>query len=519
MQTSYSVTAKPVLIIRLEPLFIFCFALLFNWFFWEEKFGINLFLYTSLLMAYLCWRNFGSFYHKRVMLTSSITFLTGILVITINSDLAKTIHIFSFIISVGFIQEVKLRSIFYAALSVLLKFMVLPKMLNSLFTRISSEHSSLKRSFYYLRLSLIPVLVLVIYLLIFNTANPLFAHYFDAIYSKFLIVVGELSLLRILFFFIGFLTTAGLMLNGSYNGLVLKDELSKKISLTRKKARLPIIHNNISPFKMRSLLNEYRTALILTGLLNLLLLSVNYIDIKALWFGFEVPVSFNLKEFVHSGTYLLILSIIISMIILLYFFRGNLNFYHKRRGLKILSYIWIVQNIVLCISVFLRNYHYITYHGLAYKRIGVAVFLFLTIIGLITLIIKIKEHKSLYFQLKTNGWALYFVLAFLTFFNWDLIIVKHNLSHPNQKDIDVDFYYQLSDKTLPYLYANLARVEEQIEAHKQNEVYYIKTLQIEAFQKQIDHRKNRYLDELGHYTWFSFNMQDMRAKRLLKPIE
>ena len=115
-------------------------------------------------------------------------------------------------------------------------------------------------------------------------------------------------------------------------------------------------------------------ALIVFTLLNLLLLVVNVLDINWIWFDFEVPLEFSLKQFVHEGTYLLIFSILLSMMLVLYFFRSSLNFYPKKKALVVLGKIWIIQNMVLAFSVFIRNYHYIDYHGLAGKRIGVIAF-------------------------------------------------------------------------------------------------------------------------------------------------
>jgi len=85
-------------------------------------------------------------------------------------------------------------------------------------------------------------------------------------------------------------------------------------------------------FKTMGLLNEYRTAVFLFVILNLLLLIVNSIDIYWVWFNFEWNGQY-LKQFVHEGTYLLIFSILLSLILTLYFFRGNLNFLKKNRWL------------------------------------------------------------------------------------------------------------------------------------------------------------------------------------------
>ena len=117
-----------------------------------------------------------------------------------------------------------------------------------------------------------------------------------------------------------------------------------------------------------------------------------------------------------------------------------------------MAYGWISQNGLLAISVGIRNYHYIDYHGLAYKRIGVIFFLALTLFGLGSLFVKIANKKSGYFLWRTNAWAVYGVMVLLALFNWDGIITKHNLNHNTDKDIDIPFLLTLSDKVLPELH-------------------------------------------------------------------
>jgi hypothetical protein len=82
--------------------------------------------------------------------------------------------------------------------------------------------------------------------------------------------------------------------------------------------------------------------------------------------------------------------------------------------------------------VFLRNYHYIDFHGLAYKRIGVIVFLALVLVGLVTLFFKIRDKKSFYHLLRVNAWAVLAAFTGLTTVNWDGLITRYNLSHWNK---------------------------------------------------------------------------------------
>jgi hypothetical protein len=254
-------------------------------------------------------------------------------------------------------------------------------------------------------------------------------------------------------------------------------------------------------------------------MVNALLLAENFIDIKWLWFGFSLPEEFSLKHYVREGTGFLIISILLSMGLLLHYFMRNQNFYPKNQLLKWLSYLWIAQNIILSFSVYMRNSHYIDFHGLAYKRIGVDVFVILTIIGLITLYYKIRKIKSAYFLVRINTWALYIMIVALSCFNWDVKIAEYNLAHWNKGEIDVDFYLQLSDKALPVIYANLDKVKSQIETHKNNKVRWITYLDYDVFMIALENKKNKFLDKYKEHSWLSFNLPARNAYNALATKE
>jgi hypothetical protein len=196
--------------------------------------------------------------------------------------------------------------------------------------------------------------------------------------------------------------------------------------------------------------NENLSGIILFGLLNLLLLVVNILDIDFLWITKSVPEGINYSEFVHQSIELLIASIIVAILIILFYFRGSLNFYNKNTTIKILAYLWIIQNAILIITTASKNQLYINEYSLTYKRIGVAVYLLLSLIGLVTTLIKIYKTKSNWFLFRKNGWAFYTVLVVSCFINWDLLITNFNITH--SKDLDEAYLLSLSNSTLPQLW-------------------------------------------------------------------
>jgi signal transduction histidine kinase len=262
---------------------------------------------------------------------------------------------------------------------------------------------------------------------------------------------------------------------------------------------------------MNPLERERRRAVILLVLVNALLAVVNAIDINWVWFGFQVPEGFSLKQFVHEGTYALIFSILLSMVVVLWYFRGNQNFYQKDPWLKRLALLWVAQNAVLGISVFLRNWHYMSFHGLAYLRIGVIMFLLLMVVGLITLFLKVKERRTLFYLLRVNTWAAFTVLIGLTTVDWDRLIVRVNLEHSNPGEIDIDNYLAMSDKVLPLLYANLDLVEQQMARHRNNRVRWVDHLEPQAFRDALDAKRDRFMERMRSQHWQEWTWADART--------
>ncbi len=124
------------------------------------------------------------------------------------------------------------------------------------------------------------------------------------------------------------------------------------------------------------------------------------------------------------------------------------------------AYAWIIQNGILVISVFLRDYYYIHESGLAYKRIGVIFYLVLVLVGLVTVFWKIHKKKTNYFLLRVNAWAVIVLLVVASTIKWDRLIASYNFSQHKNIVIPVDYMVTLSDEALDLLDQNRVILKE-----------------------------------------------------------
>jgi hypothetical protein len=425
------------------------FTALYNFFFWKENLGLNALIFSALLLCTLLALNPGSRKYTHVKWVVTSTLLTAFMVVWHNSLAAKIAHVVALFVSVGLIYQPTLKTIYMAATSNIAAFIHIPETLKQIWQGMENNHAQVKRVYMRLQVTLVPVVVLCVFYFIYRSANPVFMELSDSFwaqtYTWFGFLFEDISLQRFVFVFFAFVLMIAAFYNPQEQKLVEWEMRQKdKLSRSRKRSLL----ETVSP-KMLSLKQEYYAAVLLISATNVLLLVVNIIDINWIWFGFNYKDVQSLSQFVHEGTYMLILSILLSMVILLYYFRGNLNFYGQNRWLKFSAYCWIIQNGILLISVGIRNYHYIHQFGLAYKRIGVILFLALTLIGLYTFFIKIYDKRSATYLYKYNTWAVFALLVINSFMNWDVYIARYNISRTGP--IDTTFLLSLSDKTLPIL--------------------------------------------------------------------
>ncbi len=363
--------------------------------------------------------------------------------------------------------------------------------------------------YYYL---ILPVFIIGVFMFLYRNSNPIFDGYManafgfigDAFRGLFRHIDGILISLLIL----GAIISSFLFVQFK-SPQVIKADRESQDQLVRHRSNDRLIRN------MLGLKNEWRAGVFLLIALNLLLFFVNTIDVYWVWFNFEWDGNY-LKQFVHEGTYLLILSILISVAIVLYFFRRNQNFYAKSGLLRILCYAWLAQNVILTISVGIRNLHYIEYFALAYKRIAVMFFLALVIVGIITVFLKVKQRKTAFYLFRVNAMAVFIVLVTSTAINWDMIIARYNFSHAHESYLHFDFVARLSPAAFPILDKSLEELQE-IEAYQlatfPEEPEYMNA---ESYHYRINERMKAFAHSEQKDNWKEWNWADQRAMNYLR---
>lgn len=283
----------------------------------------------------------------------------------------------------------------------------------------------------------VPLLVVAVFFVLYTQANPAFSALFTNISLNFI------SLWWVVFTLFGAYLLLAFFFPMTIRPLVRAD-LSASNELKRHRRPGP---REFSPVGLRY---EYRSGWWLFVMLNVLLFFFNTVDIFYL-LTLRLPEGVTYSAFLHQGVNTLIASLVLAIVIVMYFFRGNLNFLRNNHRLRYAVYLWIAQNAVLVVTTAVKNFGYISEYGLTHKRVGVYVYLLLTLIGLATTCVKVRDIKSNWFLFRKNAGVFYVVLVLFSLVNWSRVITRYNLEHLGQKEVDTGYLISLSDANLDLL--------------------------------------------------------------------
>lgn len=460
----------------MKKLLLFIGSLLFSTLFYGKSLGLNLFLFSIITLIVLFVNNKDEFKNKRTIIYSSLYLVTGLAVFFHDSLIAIITNFVTFLTLIGLLSENK-SSIYV-------------NWLNGLYTTIaglfhrnfsyneSTQKVEQKKDVDYIHLAkiiCIPSLIVIIFITLYQNGNPLFSDIIASI---------DLSFINI-----QWLLFAGL-------GYYLFSNIHKPIEV-KPATELDLKTGNSleksNRFSIPKLKKENQLGITLISLLNALIVLFLITDITFILTNEEVRASVFSSQ-VHSGINALIASIIIAIVILLYVFRGDINFYKENKALKRLAFTWIILNTILVLSIVVKNSQYIYYFGLTYKRIGVLVYLTLATTGLITTLLKIDKVKNIWYLLRVNTRAAFIVLILSSTVNWDYHITNYNFNYA--KSMDFKYLIELSNN-------NTFLLKEQVKSkdlHKDSIIL-------------IEQKYNTYVYELRTNSWQELQYDNYKLDR------
>ena len=463
---------------------------LYSILFYEQHIGINFLLFTISMLLLFFFQDKEAFKNKSVLFLSFGAIFSASFAAVHGSYLSLWATVISLMVIPGVIIN-KRSNILLDFITTLVN--ISASAVFMILEMVESGKDGKGKGFLRLLKYLVPLIFIVAFFFIYRSMNPLF--------EKVTQEMADLVSLGYVFFTLGGFTLV-------YS--VYKQKRANEIDRWEKNWLLNILESDVENPKW----NEAIAFIFLFIALNLMLLSVNVMDINYLYLGNGMPDDITHKQFLHKGVGMLITSILLGISLLLFFFRGTLNFSKNKIIIKLLAFFWVAQNLFMILSTMLRNNIYVNDALLSYKRIGVYFWLLFALIGLITLLIKLHKNKTVWFLARHNFTVIFIVLVASSAFDWDMIISDFNINRAKQEveisSYDKKYMLSLSEGNILDLYSikNIEGFEvDSAYSHVYYRDYY------ESNSNWLDSKVFDFLEKDADSDWRSYSVRRKRVRK------
>jgi hypothetical protein len=423
-------------------------SFLFSLLFFEKSIGLNLSIFTVITILFLGFYNLKKFKDRTVLFYTLAYIVTAVFVFVQHSHVSIIANCIAFFTLVGAVSEQK-TSIYVNWLNGIFS-TIAAFFFRHVTNNTSKEKVDWKKDIdvaHVAKLIGIPLVFIIVFVLLYKNGNPMFNDLVNTINFNFI------NFQWLLFTVLGYYLFSNIS-----KPIEIEPATQKDVDTTNELLKS-------ETFSEEKLKKEKQLGTTLLGFLNLLIILYIATDITYL-ITMEAATGTELSSQVHNGINTLIASIIIAISIILYFFRGNLNFYTENKTLKNLTYLWIILNVVLIVLIAIKNLDYIVSYGLTYKRIGVNIYILLTFIGLATTFLKVLNIKNMAFLFRINTQIAFVVLIVLSTINWDNTITNYNIN--KAQNFDINYLIHLSNRNAVLLYEKKDIIE--ISQEKKNRI-------------------------------------------------
>ena len=490
-------------------------TILFSILFYQQSHGINYLIFTVFLGAALFLNDKTLIKNKAWLASAAFSLISAVALVYQGTGLAlgATITSLSLLSALSVSKNSSvIAGIFYSIYSFTSS---IGFMFVDLFTRReikngNSDGGKQKKSLRWIHVlgGIGIIFVVVLFFVLYQKSNPLFKDLTEKINLDFI----NWSWIRFSFF--GFILLYGFFYHRNIKALYQWDTKQKNGLEAENCQKNSIFGRDIN------VSSELKTGVVLIILLNILLATVNLLDVFYLWGGGGLPEGMTYSDFVHQGTANLIISVILAIVIVIFFFRHRMNFVEKAKTFKTLAIIWMLQNLLVCISTVYRNQLYINEYALTYKRLGVYIWLAIVIFGLVSTIMKVYKKRTNWFLVRANSWSLVSILVVLALFNWDVVITKYNIKHSS--NLDYEYLVDMNYATLPYL-LELSVTDKTVSPSSFNDYRYEENFYYDdspTFTHEVHKRTYKFLEEWQETSWQSWNYSKQKtANTILQMIE
>ncbi len=393
--------------------FILVSSLAFLVLFYDQSIGLNLSIFGLTLIGFICYF-FRNKFSENVHYILAILSVFSCFAFAWFGDFVSFLAMFLSIVFLQFkIQNKDLKIIQAIPIVIVNGFASFIRIFQFSYwlPELKTDSDFIKKIIAYL---IIPIFFLSFFLMVYSFGSE----HFLSIFTNYTLDINPLQFI--------FMLLLGLFISFNFWNYWIPDYFNEINSKLNDDFTNEISTRNQKTFSFLDIDFERKSGEISLFLLNSLLfvfiITYNYEQF------FEVIKARNLSEATHESVNAVILSIVMAVGVIFFYFKSGFNFDENAINLKKLAKIWIFLNATLIISTIVKNGEYISFYGLTYKRLGVFAFLGLSLIGLIYTFLKITNQKSNIYLLNKMIWYFYGTLLLTSFVNWGQIITVYNIS-------------------------------------------------------------------------------------------
>lgn len=427
---------------------------LHTWLFFDQQMGFNALVFSLASVVLITWHH--RLWNDRMWQLGAVLHLLSAFAVFwhVTGDAGLLYHVSSFLLA-GFVFAARSSPSVALLNGILASFgMSFVKMLSAYAREIRSigfvqfflPQAAYKKAYLYVA----PITVTLIFYSLYSSANPDFW-----LKNVFPDLEPDFSLMAYIMFGLVFLSPLffpwGQQQVTDWD-LVQPGDLKRVRSKTKVSRKLGLVEEN-------------RQGVIMFAMLNTLIILFLCFNVLQIFVPSLSDVTRGFSEQVHQGFDALVISLISAILLIMYYFRANQNFYERKNRLVQLATIWIFLNGLLALFTCYKNILYVDSFGLTYKRIWVFIGMLLTGAGLVLTLFKIKHLKTNWYLIRQNSWVLYFVMTFYVLVDWDRLITWYNPNYA--KEVDMAYIFDnLGSTKLPYLAELVRNKDPRVEQHK-----------------------------------------------------
>jgi Domain of unknown function (DUF4173) len=184
-------------------------------------------------------------------------------------------------------------------------------------------------------------------------------------------------------------------------------------------------------------------------ILNFMFAAENFLDLRYLWSGITLPSGMNYAEYVHRGSYTLIVTAILAGALMIFALQPGSEG-EASKPLRGLVYLWTLQNLFLVASSAKRTLDYIEAYGMTLWRLSGLIWMALVAAGLILIVFRVILKRNSIWLLNGNLIATYLVLLFCSLIDFKSVTASWNVERAIQH-LDASYAYQTLDLDMYYI--------------------------------------------------------------------